>query len=85
MSVDARLARHGHVSYLEIPAVDAEQSAAFYEAVFGWCIRGRDTGQTSFDDRSGGLIGRWETSRPASREPVTQSPTPQYLRGGRTQ
>ena len=27
--VDIRLARHGHVSYLEIPAVDTEQSAEF--------------------------------------------------------
>jgi predicted enzyme related to lactoylglutathione lyase len=69
MSVDARLARHGHVSYLEIPAVDAEQSAAFYEAVFGWSVRRRDDGDRSFDDRSGDLIGRWITGRPASREP----------------
>jgi predicted enzyme related to lactoylglutathione lyase len=67
--VDNRLARLGHVSYLVIPAVDAEQSAAFYEAIFGWYIRGRDTGHPSFDDRSGDLIGRWETSRAASREP----------------
>src|SRR6516225_3405507 len=67
--VDKGLAGHGHVSYLEIPAVDAEQSAAFYEAVFGWCIRGHDTGHPSFDDRSGYLIGRWETGRRASREP----------------
>jgi uncharacterized protein len=63
------LAMHGHVSYLEIPAIDAMQSAAFYEAVFGWSIRARDTGRPSFDDPSGDLIGRWVTSRPASREP----------------
>jgi len=69
MSVDNRLARHGHVSYLEIPAVDTEQSAAFYEAVFGWYIRRSDTGSPSFDDRSGDLIGRWVTGRAVSREP----------------
>jgi len=29
------LAKHGHLSYLEIPAMDPRQSAAFYERVFG--------------------------------------------------
>jgi hypothetical protein len=67
--VEGRLARHGHVSYLEIPALDTEQSAAFYEAVFGWCIRRRDAGHASFDDRSGDLIGGWVTGRAVSREP----------------
>jgi predicted enzyme related to lactoylglutathione lyase len=69
MSVDSRLARHGHVSYLEIPAVDTDKSAAFYEAVFGWSIRRRDNGHLSFDDRSGDLIGHWVTGRAVSREP----------------
>src|SRR5438067_371065 len=69
MSVENRLARHGHVSYLEIPAVDPEQSATFYEAVFGWNVRRRDDGDRSFDDGSGDLIGRWVTGRAASREP----------------
>jgi predicted enzyme related to lactoylglutathione lyase len=69
MSVDEGLARHGHVSYLEIPAVDSEQSAAFYEAVFGWRIHRRDSGHISFDDRSGSLIGRWATGCAVSREP----------------
>jgi predicted enzyme related to lactoylglutathione lyase len=69
MSVDHRLARHGHLSYLEIPAVDAEQSAAFYEAIFGWAIRRRDSGDRSFDDPGGDLIGRWVACRAASREP----------------
>jgi predicted enzyme related to lactoylglutathione lyase len=69
MSVESRLARHGHVSYLEIPAVDTEQSAAFYEAVFGWFIQRRASGHVSFDDRSGDLIGGWVTGHPVSREP----------------
>jgi predicted enzyme related to lactoylglutathione lyase len=69
MSVDKRLARHGHVSYLEIPAADIEQSAAFYKEVFGWQIHRRDSGNVSFDDRSGDLIGRWVAGRAASREP----------------
>jgi predicted enzyme related to lactoylglutathione lyase len=69
MSVDKRLARHGHVSYLEIPAVDIEQSAGFYESVLGWQIHQGQSGHISFDDRSGDLIGRWVTGRLASREP----------------
>jgi predicted enzyme related to lactoylglutathione lyase len=67
--VDKELARNGHVSYLEIPAVDAEQSAAFYETVFGWSIHRRESGRRSFDDGSGNLIGAWVTFRAASREP----------------
>ena len=67
--VSEGLARHGHVSYLEIPASDPEQSAAFYEAVFGWEIRRRDDGDRSFDDRSGHLIGRWKKGRAVANEP----------------
>jgi len=54
---------------LEIPAVDTERSAAFYEAVFGWYVRRRDNGDFSFDDRSGDLIGAWVIGRAVSREP----------------
>jgi predicted enzyme related to lactoylglutathione lyase len=67
--VDQGLARHGHVSYLEIPAADAERSAAFYETVFGWAVERRQDGRRSFGDRSGDLIGRWATDRVPSREP----------------
>ena len=65
--VDNRLARHGHVSSLEIPATDVKQSAAFYEAVFGWRVEPRDAGRISFDDLSGNWIGSWVTSRTVSR------------------
>jgi predicted enzyme related to lactoylglutathione lyase len=67
--VNNRLARHGHVSYLEIPAVNCKHSAVFYEAIFSWQIRDRDTARPSFDDLSGDLIGRWVTGRAPSREP----------------
>jgi predicted enzyme related to lactoylglutathione lyase len=69
MSVENGLARHGHVSYLEIPAIDLEKSAAFYEAVFGWSIRRGEAEHPSFDDRSGDLIGRWVIGRAVSPEP----------------
>ncbi|HEY4234486.1 MAG TPA: VOC family protein [Lacipirellulaceae bacterium] len=65
--VDNRLARHGHVSYLEIPATDVKQSAAFYEAVFGWRIEPRDQNRSSFDDLSADLIGSFVTGRAISR------------------
>jgi predicted enzyme related to lactoylglutathione lyase len=68
-AVDSRLARHGHVSYLEIPAVDVKQSAEFYQAVFGWRIEPRDSEHISFDDLSGDLIGRWVSGRTIARAP----------------
>jgi len=68
-SVGALLARHGGLSYLEIPAVDARQSAAFYEKVLGWNLRGHDTDDPRFSDATGHLIGGWVTGRVISREP----------------
>ncbi len=67
--VDAGLARHGGLSYLEIPTVDARQSATFYEKVLGWKLQGRDTDDPRFADATGHLIGRWVTGRAISREP----------------
>src|SRR5258706_8711304 len=67
-SVEARLARDGGLSYLHIPAVDVHQSAAFYERVFGWKIRGRDTDHPGFDDGSGYVSGAWATDQVISRE-----------------
>lgn len=67
--VGASLARHGGLSYLEIPAVDPRQSAVFYEKVFGWNLRERDTDDPRFDDATGHLIGRWVPGRAISREP----------------
>jgi len=57
------------ICYLEIPAVDVHQSAVFYENVFGWNIRHRDTARPSFDDASGNVSGAWVTGRPASHDP----------------
>jgi len=55
--------------YIEIPALDVHQSAAFYEAVFGWNIRHRESGRPAFDDATGNVSGAWVTCRPPSREP----------------
>src|SRR5438067_6447485 len=50
--------RPGSVSYLRIPCDDARQSAAFYEAVFGWRLSG-DPDRPSFEDGSGHVIGHF--------------------------
>jgi predicted enzyme related to lactoylglutathione lyase len=55
--------------YVEIPAVDVHQSAAFYENVFGWGIRGRDTDRPQFDYPSADVTGAWVTGRAVAREP----------------
>ena len=60
---------NGKLCYVEIPALDVERSAAFYEAVFGWQIRQRGDGSTAFDDPTGDVSGTWVTGRPPSREP----------------
>jgi uncharacterized glyoxalase superfamily protein PhnB/predicted enzyme related to lactoylglutathione lyase len=52
--------------YLEIPAVSAHESAAFYEKVFGWNIRHRDSERPSFDDATGDVSGAWVTGRDIS-------------------
>ena len=54
--------------YLEIPAVDVRQSVAFYENVFGWNIRHRDSTRPSFDDATGNISGAWVTGL-VPREP----------------
>jgi hypothetical protein len=58
----------GKLSYVQIPALDAELSARFYAACFGWEIRGTPE-HRSFSDASGELIGAWVTDRQVSSEP----------------
>ena len=67
--VAASLARHGGLSYLEIPAVDTQKSAAFYEQVVGWRIQRRGIDDYPFEDATGHLIGQWVSGRAISHEP----------------
>jgi predicted enzyme related to lactoylglutathione lyase len=60
---------NGKVCYLEIPAIDVRRSIDFYQAVFGWAVRGRGDGSTAFDDAVGEVSGTWVTGRPPSIEP----------------
>jgi predicted enzyme related to lactoylglutathione lyase len=57
---EPRVFRVGGVSYLRIPAEDPRRSAAFYEAVFGWSLRG-DPEDPSFEDGTGHVIGHFMT------------------------
>jgi predicted enzyme related to lactoylglutathione lyase len=68
-AVDVQLTRNGGLSYIEIPATDLRQSAAFYQAVLGWQMRGDDPDQPKFSDQTGHLIGRWVSGRAISRKP----------------
>ncbi len=63
------LSRPGGITCIQIPAVDAEASADFYERVFRWSIRGRGSAHVGFDDASGYVIGAFMTDHAVSREP----------------
>jgi predicted enzyme related to lactoylglutathione lyase len=64
---DDTLARHGGLSYLQIPAIDIRHSAEFYEKVLGWRVEHREGGDIRFSDPSGHLIGRWIPGRKVAR------------------
>jgi uncharacterized protein len=60
-----RVFRVGGVSYLRIPAKDPRLAAAFYQAVFGWNLRG-DAEHPSFDDGTGHVIGHFVADLPVA-------------------
>ncbi len=60
---------NGKICYIEIPADDIPRSAGFYAGVFGWNLRIRGDGHTSFDDATGQVSGTWVTGRSVSSEP----------------
>jgi len=55
--------------YIEIPSVDLGESIAFYENVFGWNIRHRNSEHPSFDDATKDISGAWVLGREISRKP----------------
>ncbi len=59
----------GMLYYIELPATSVEESAAFYQKVFGWESRARGDGATAFDDAAGHVSGVWTTDRMAADEP----------------
>ena len=60
---------NGKICYIEMPAKDVVHSAEFYKRVFGWNIRKRGDGSTSFDDTVGQVSGTWVLGRPPSGTP----------------
>ena len=65
--VEPSVFRVGGVSYLRIPAADPPRLGAFYEAVFGWDIRG-DRDEPGFTDGSGHVIGHFVSDQPVAGE-----------------
>jgi predicted enzyme related to lactoylglutathione lyase len=61
--------RSGKLCYLEIPALDVQEAAAFYERAFGWNIRFRESDRPSFDDTTGEVSGAWVRDRTPDAEP----------------
>src|SRR5581483_9864490 len=57
------------ICYLEIPAADVHEAAAFYEQAFGWNIRFRETERPSFDDTTGQVSGAWVRDRTPDPDP----------------
>ncbi len=61
--------RTGKICYIEIPAADVVRSAEFYQQAFGWKMRRRGDGSTSFDDTVGQVSGTFVVGRPPATEP----------------
>ena len=55
---------HGKICYIEIPASDIADVAAFYQAVFDWRVRTRDDGTVAFDDSVGEVSGTFVAGVP---------------------
>src|SRR6266852_8449256 len=60
---------NGKICYIEMPAADVARSSNFYKQVFGWNIRKRGDGSTSFDDTTGEVSGTWVLGRPPGAAP----------------
>jgi predicted enzyme related to lactoylglutathione lyase len=60
---------NGKICYIEMPTMDIARSAEFYKRVFGWNLRKRGDGSTSFDDTVGEVSGTWVIGRPPAARP----------------
>jgi predicted enzyme related to lactoylglutathione lyase len=60
---------HGRLAYIQIPALDANESAAFYKDIFGWQVRGGTPAHLSFTDTTGDVIGAFVTDRVIATRP----------------
>jgi predicted enzyme related to lactoylglutathione lyase len=64
---ESRVFRIAGISYLRIPADEPQQTAAFYQSVFGWTV---DTNRPdpSFEDGTGHVIGHFVAELPVAGE-----------------
>ena len=60
---------HGKICYIQMPALDIEQSAEFYRTVFDWTTRTHGDGTLAFDDTTGQVSGMWQTDLKAADDP----------------
>ena len=60
---------NGKICYIEMPAMDVQRSANFYQKAFGWKIRKRGDGATAFDDTVGEVSGSFVLGRPPASSP----------------
>ena len=60
---------NGKICYIEIPALDIQQSSKFYQDVFGWNVREDNSGNISFDDTVGQVSGMWVLDREPAIKP----------------
>ncbi|MEJ7681906.1 MAG: VOC family protein [Segetibacter sp.] len=60
---------NGKICYIEIPALDVQQSSNFYQNVFGWNIWEDNGGNISFDDTVGQVSGMWVLDREPTTKP----------------
>ena len=60
---------NGKICYLEMPASNIGESAAFYSQVFGWSMRTRGDGSQAFDDTTGQVSGAFVLGRKAWAAP----------------
>jgi uncharacterized protein len=59
--------RSAGISYLRIPSKDPQETATFYEGVFGWKVD-TDREDPSFEDGSGHVIGHITAEMPVAGE-----------------
>jgi predicted enzyme related to lactoylglutathione lyase len=54
---------NGKICYIELPAMNVDQSSEFYSKVFGWSMRTRGDGSRAFDDTTGQVSGAFVVGR----------------------
>jgi predicted enzyme related to lactoylglutathione lyase len=60
---------NGKICYIGIPAINMEESAAFYGEIFGWEIEKRSDGSVTFNDGIGEVSGTWLPDLKPATEP----------------